>query len=74
MARTNELADLSAKICFKYNSQLLLGFNDFFRNKETDNFKSWCIKDVSDFIKSIPGCSQFARKFELEVNICFLIF
>ncbi len=64
LARTDQLKDASLK--FKYNSQLLLGIHDYLN--ESQNYNSWCIKDVSAFIRSIPGCSKLAQLFESEVN------
>ena len=68
LASLNEQGERSfEKPGFKYDSQLLVGINEYLKNVTT-NFRSWCVKDVSDFIKSIPGCSELAYLFELQVK------
>lgn len=53
------------KFFIKVLENFLKGADKQFKNCR--NVKSWCLEDVSDFIKSIPGCSHLAKLFKYEV-------
>lgn len=70
MTKTDEASDVFKTISYKYDSQLVIGSQCKENgNKTADHINSWSVQAVSNFIKSIPGCSSFASLFEFEVII-----
>lgn len=62
ISKTSDTSDVFKTLSYKYDSQLVADI----ACKEDNEVNSWNIQAVSNFIKSIPGCSSFASLFELE--------
>ena len=54
---------MSKTVSFKYDSRLLPNVECNY----SQQVNTWSIDTVSNFIKSIPGCSKIASLFEFEV-------